>query len=115
MSVLEHEREKLTIRRPTAKPRPQIGAPAFVLDRPLAGVKVGIRHEGSWRSWMLISAVWEKYLVRDGAEPVIVQTGERVGHEGEETRANVEQLGRRGGVRHLRARHLRFLHLVERA
>jgi hypothetical protein len=80
---------RIRIRVPTARPPAQRGAPAFVLDRPIAGLRVGLRHEGSWRSWMLIVDEWRGFLRRDGAEPVVVQTGERVGSEGERTRAEV--------------------------
>ncbi len=77
---------RLRIRVPTARPPAVQGAPAYVLGRTIAGLRVGLRHEGSWRSWMLIVEEWQGFLRRDGAEPVVVQTGERVGAEGERTR-----------------------------
>jgi hypothetical protein len=77
------------IRLPTAPPRDRAGAPAHVLDRPIAGLKVGLRHEGSWRSWMLIVDEWERFLRRDGAEPVQLKAGGRVGAEGAETASAV--------------------------
>ncbi|MBK7949301.1 MAG: hypothetical protein IPK00_11300 [Deltaproteobacteria bacterium] len=80
---------RLRIRVPTARPPSETGAPAFVLDRPIAGLKVGLRHEGSWRSWILIVDEWSKFLRRDGATPVVVKTGERTSAEGERTRALV--------------------------
>ena len=83
--------EKITIRLPVATPREIVGEPAYTVDRPLEGLRVGMRHEGSWRSWMLIVDVWEEYLRRDGAIPVILKTGERVGEEGVQTRARVEE------------------------
>jgi hypothetical protein len=89
MAAASAGRPRLRIRVPTARPRAERGAPAFVLDRPIAGLRVGLRHEGSWRSWMLIVERWQGFLRRDGAEPVVVQTGERVGSEGERTRAEV--------------------------
>ena len=71
------------IRVPTARPRDgDRDAPAYVLDRPITGLKVGLRHEGSWRSWMLIVDEWERFLRRDGAEPVQLKAGGRVGDEG---------------------------------
>lgn len=82
---------RLRIRRPTARPPSDTGAPAFVLNRPIAGLKVGLRHEGSWRSWMLIVEEWQGFLRRDGATPVVVQTGERTAAEGERTRALVAE------------------------
>jgi hypothetical protein len=48
-----------------------------------------LRHEGSWRSWMLIVEEWEEFLRRDGAIPVVLKAGGRVGEEGERTRADV--------------------------
>jgi hypothetical protein len=77
------------IRSPVAKPRDVEAAPTFVLERPITGARVGIRHEGSWRSWMLIAGEWEQFLRRDGADPVVVQTGERVGEIGAKTRSDV--------------------------
>jgi hypothetical protein len=78
------------IRLPTAPVPEQVGAPAYVLSRPITGLRVGLRHEGSWRSWMLIVAEWEALLRRDGAEPVVLKAGGRVGAEGERTRADVQ-------------------------
>jgi hypothetical protein len=82
---------RLRIRVPTARPPADVGAPTFLLNRPIAGLKVGLRHEGSWRSWMLIVEVWQALLRRDGATPVVVQTGERTAAEGERTRALVSE------------------------
>lgn len=78
------------IRMPTAQSKRTGGAPAFTLDRSLDGVRVGLRHEGSWRSWMLIVDEWESYLRRDGAAPAILQTGERVGDQGNATATGVD-------------------------
>lgn len=75
----------ITIRLPVAEQGKTAGAPAFTVDRPLAGLRVGLRHEGSWRSWMFIASEWERFLRRDGAEPIVVQTGERIGTEGDAT------------------------------
>lgn len=80
---------RLRIRVPTARPPSDTGAPTYRLDRPIAGLKVGLRHEGSWRSWMLIVEEWQGFLRRDGATPVVVKTGERTAAEGERTRALV--------------------------
>ena len=80
----------LRIRLPTAPPAPEVAAPTFVVGGPLAGLRVGVRHEGSWRSWMLITDVWQQLLQDDDAKPVMLQTGERVGAEGEATRRAVE-------------------------
>lgn len=91
MATVVSDPGTVQIRVPVAKPGKDVGAPAFTVDGPLAGKRVGIRHEGSWRSWMLISADWEGFLRRDGAEPVVIQTGERVGEEGVRTRAEIDE------------------------
>lgn len=78
------------IRLPVAAPRDDVSAPVYTLERPIQGLRVGLRHEGSWRSWMLIVDEWEQFLRADGAEPVILKAGGRVGEEGEQTRADVE-------------------------
>jgi hypothetical protein len=83
-------RGRILIRRPTADFAADDGAPAYVLDRPVAGVRVGIRHDGTWRSWQYIARVWADFLRRDGAIPVLLQTGERTGAEGEKTRADLD-------------------------
>jgi hypothetical protein len=64
-------------------------APTFTVDKPLTGLKVGLRHEGSWRSWLWIVDEWTGLLEADGAVPVVVEAGGRVGDEGVETRAAV--------------------------
>jgi hypothetical protein len=80
---------RIVIRRPTATFDEHEGAPSYVLGRPIAGVRVGIRHDGTWRSWQYIARVWAELLRRDGATPVLLQTGERTGAEGEKTRADL--------------------------
>ncbi|MCU1378212.1 MAG: hypothetical protein JWN29_1195 [Acidimicrobiales bacterium] len=79
----------ITIRIPTAPRRAAEVAPTYSVDRPLSGLKVGLRHEGSWRSWMWIVDEWEGLLRADGAEPVVLEAGGRVGDEGVQTRADV--------------------------
>ncbi len=82
------------IRLPTAAPGEETGAPAYALSGPITGLRVGLRHEGSWRSWMLIVEEWEKFLRADGAEPVVLAAGGRVGDEGARTRADVQAWAR---------------------
>lgn len=76
---------------PTAAPAPVVSAPSHVVGGSLAGLRVGLRHEGSWRSWMLIVDCWAEFLAADGADPVVLQTGERVGDQGAATRSNLGQ------------------------
>lgn len=85
------EHRRITIRRPTARAREVAAAPTFTLNRPLKGLRVGLRHEGAWRSWLLISGVWAEWLERDGAIPVVLEVGERTGEEGIKTNADVDR------------------------
>ncbi len=80
---------RVRIRVPVAERREIVGAPAYTVGGPLEGLRVGLRHEGSWRSWILIVDDWERFLRRDGAKPVVLQTGERVGEQGTTTAADV--------------------------
>src|SRR5437868_14673533 len=72
----------ILVRRPTAAPAGEVRAPVFDLRRPIAGVNVGIRTDGAWRSWRLIAQVWDEYLRRDGARTTLVETGGMVGQTG---------------------------------
>ncbi len=78
--------ERIVIRLPVADFDRDAPAESFVLNRPLRGVRVGVRQDPTWRSWHIIAADWIERLRRDGAEPVLLQTGERTGIEGEKNR-----------------------------
>jgi hypothetical protein len=80
------------VRRPTAAPAGEVSAPAFVLNRPVAGLTVGIRADRAWRSWQLISGIWAGYLERDGATTVSVETGAQMGQPGSDDRKQIEEL-----------------------
>jgi hypothetical protein len=80
----------IRIRKPTAVFPPPEAAPTFRVDRPLKGLKVGIRHDGQWMSWELIAQVWKQKLADDGAEPVMMLTGEHTGEHGKDTAAELE-------------------------
>src|SRR3974390_3324195 len=82
----------MLVRRPTAPPGGQTPAPTVDLDRPIAGVHVGIRTDGAWRSWRLIADVWDEYLRRDGATTSLVETGGMVGETGANDRKHIEEL-----------------------
>ena len=84
--------ETMWVRRPTAAPAGEVRAPIFALDRPIAGVHVGIRTDGAWRSWRLIAQVWDEYLRRDGATTSLVETGGMVGQTGANDRKHIEEL-----------------------
>lgn len=80
------------VRRPTAPPAGEIAAPTFRLDRPVAGLTVGLRTDAAWRSWRLIAARWDEYLRRDGAQTVCVETTAMVGHSGADDRKHIDEL-----------------------
>jgi hypothetical protein len=85
------DKRTITILRPTAPPEaPKSSAPSLALDRPLRGLKVGLRYESIWRSWTVIAQIWAENLRRDGAEPVLVNVGARAGEIGEKTRADLD-------------------------
>ena len=68
--------------------------PTFSVDGPIAGKTVGLRLDTAWRSYIAIIEEWEKLLVADGAIPNIYWVGERVGAEGEKTRADLDEWSR---------------------
>jgi hypothetical protein len=84
--------DSIFVRRPTATPAGEVRAPVFDLDRPIAGVHVGIRTDGAWRSWRLIAKVWDEYLRRDGATTTLVETGGMVGDTGAGDRKHIDEL-----------------------
>ena len=84
--------ETILVRRPTAAPAGEVRAPVFDLDRPIAGVHVGIRTDKAWRSWRLIAQVWDEYLRRDGAATTLVETGGMVGQTGANDRKHIDEL-----------------------
>ena len=77
--------ETLRIRKPTAVYPPPEAAPTFRVDKPVKGLKVGIRHDGQWNSWELIAELWAKKLAEDGAKPMKLLTGEHTGKGAEDT------------------------------
>src|ERR1700686_2631402 len=79
------------VRRPTAPPAGDVSAPTFRLDRPLAGLTIGLRTDRAWRSWQLISSIWDEYLRRDGAETIAVETGAQIGQPASTDRKHIEE------------------------
>ena len=85
--------ETILIRKPTAPPAAEVGAPTFTVDRPLAGLKAGIRTDRAWRSWQLIAEIWAGYLLRDGATDVLhVETRSQMGEMGADDRKHIGEL-----------------------
>jgi hypothetical protein len=80
------------VRRPTAKPAGEVSAASFVLNRPVAGLAIGVRADRAWRSWQLISGIWAEYLQRDGADTIAVETGAQMGRPGSDDRKQIEEL-----------------------
>ena len=66
----------------------------FAVGTSLAGKVVGLRLDQSWRSYEIVLDEWQKLLVSQGAIPEVLVTGERVGDEGEQTRADLAEWSR---------------------
>ncbi len=66
----------------------------FSVDGPIAGKVVGLRLDRAWRSYLAVVDVWEEMLIADGATPKRFWAGERVGSEGEKTRADLDEWSR---------------------
>ena len=73
----------LHIRKPTAVPKPAQSAPTYRVDKPLKGLKVGLRTDPGWLSWTSIAGQWAVQLRRDGADASVFPIAEHVGPEGE--------------------------------
>ena len=82
--------EEISIRSPIAKLARPDAVPVFNLDRPIKGLRVGLRNDIMWRSWLQICDVWSDLLKKDGAEPVILRVTEHVGEEGQLTKDLVD-------------------------
>jgi hypothetical protein len=81
------------IRRPTAPPVVEVAAPTFRLDRPVSGLRAGIRTDAAWRSWRLLAADWEQRLRADGAASVTtIETHGQVGDTGAADRSHIGAL-----------------------
>ena len=80
------------VRRPTAKPAGETSAPSYRLDRAVRGLTIGIRADRAWRSWQLVSGIWDEYLRRDGAATIAVETGAQMGRPGTDDRKQIEEL-----------------------
>lgn len=81
--------DTITIRRPTAARPAREHAPAFTVDAPLDGLRVGLRTDKAWRSWQLIAGDWAKRLHDEGATTLLLETQAQIGDGGAQDRANV--------------------------
>ena len=79
---------------PVPPPEVDTGSSTFTLDKPLAGVVVGLRLDRAWRSYITVAEVWEKNLADAGAIPKILWTGDHSGPNAAQTRAEVEEWAR---------------------
>lgn len=69
-------------------------APTFSLTGGVSGKVVGLRLDHAWRSYHLVVDEWQALLEADGAKVRVVWPGERVGAEGERTRADLAEWSR---------------------
>jgi hypothetical protein len=75
---------------PTAPP-PEIGADPGPDAGALAGKLVGVRYDRTWRSFEWVIDEWTTMLGDAGAEALPWCAGNRVGEEGERTRAELDR------------------------
>ena len=66
----------------------------YDLGRPVAGVRVGLRMDQSWRSWFTVLDEWERLLHADGAHVHRFVAGDRVGPGADRTRSDLEEWSR---------------------
>jgi hypothetical protein len=86
--------DTITILDPRVIPPRDPETATYDVGGPIAGKTVGLRLDQAWRSYIAIVDVWEDLLVADGAIPKLLWVGERVGSEGEKTRADLEEWSR---------------------
>ena len=86
--------DTITILDPRVIPPRDPETATYNVDGPIAGKTVGLRLDHAWRSYISIVDEWEGMLKADGATPALLWVGERVGEEGEKTRADLEEWSR---------------------
>ena len=86
--------DTITILDPRVIPPRDPETATYDVGGPIAGKIVGLRLDQAWRSYIAIVDVWEQMLIADGATPKLLWVGERVGSEGEKTRADLEEWSR---------------------
>ena len=80
---------RITILDPTA-PAPDRNVDPGPIPDALDGLAVGIRSDRTWRSFEWVADEWEQLLVAGGARVHRWVSGNRIGDEGERTRAELE-------------------------
>ena len=86
--------ETITILDPRVVPPREPETTTYSVDGPIAGKVVGLRLDTAWRSYIAIVDEWEQMLAADGADPLVLWVGERVGDEGLKTRADLDEWSR---------------------
>ncbi|HSV78703.1 MAG TPA: hypothetical protein VLK85_05795 [Ramlibacter sp.] len=82
---------RILVRKPTAVFPPAQSAPAYRVDGLMKGLRVGIRTDPSWLSWLRIAKDWARRLLADGAVPVLFTISDHTGEQGEQARARLLQ------------------------
>ena len=86
--------DTITILDPRVIPPRDLETATFNVDGSITGKTVGLRLDQAWRSYIAIVDEWEGMLKADGATPLLLWVGERVGDEGEKTRADLDEWSR---------------------
>ena len=81
--------ERIRVLDPTAAP-PEVSTDPGPLAGPLAGQRVGIRFDRTWKSFFHVKDEWRRSLEAAGARIHEWEAGGRVGEEGERTREQLE-------------------------
>jgi hypothetical protein len=84
----------LQILLPTPPEESDADSETFSLDRPVDGVRVGLRLDLSWRAYMVVVDQWKAQLRNDDAQVTVLWTGDRVGPVGERTRSDLDEWSR---------------------
>ena len=82
--------ERIRVLDPTAAP-PDVEADPGPPAGPLAGKRIGLRFDQTWRSFLHVLDEWKPQLERQGAQLVPWNAPGRVGEEGERTRRQLDQ------------------------
>jgi hypothetical protein len=80
---------RIVVLDPTASP-PEVDPDPGPDAGPLAGRTVGIRYDTAWRSFMWVIDEWERRVRAAGADVRRWVAGNRIGEEGERTRAELQ-------------------------